>query len=161
MFGILFIYLFAIAYFWSLSLGANNFRNLQELDFQDFEQQPVGEQVKWPLTILFQYAFSIYYTQGACINWLPKSSYFRIGFLWLAVMLSSAVLSHRTSLSFFMMLSLTCVECWDCWSSMHRDVRWSWWDSMLWFEQGLEWWRRLESVRWYGLSCSNLLRTEL
>jgi hypothetical protein len=51
--------LFAIAYFRSLSLGAINFENLQELDFQDFEQQPTGEQVKWPLTILFQYAFPL------------------------------------------------------------------------------------------------------
>jgi hypothetical protein len=38
--------LFAINYFWSLSLGANDFGNLQEVDFQDFEQQPVGEQGK-------------------------------------------------------------------------------------------------------------------
>jgi hypothetical protein len=45
-FGVLFIYLFAIAYFRSLSLGANDFGNLQELDFQDFEQQPAGEQGK-------------------------------------------------------------------------------------------------------------------
>jgi hypothetical protein len=43
----------------SLSLGANDFGNLQELDFLDFEQQPAGEQGKWPLTILFQYAFSL------------------------------------------------------------------------------------------------------
>jgi hypothetical protein len=54
-----FIYLFTIAYFWSLLLGANDFGILQELDYQDFEQQPVGEQGKWPLTILFQYAFSL------------------------------------------------------------------------------------------------------
>jgi hypothetical protein len=41
------VYLFvAIAYFRSLSLGANYFGNLQELDFQDFEQQPTGEQGK-------------------------------------------------------------------------------------------------------------------
>jgi hypothetical protein len=38
MFGTLFIYLFAIACFLSLLLGANDFGNLQELDFQDFEQ---------------------------------------------------------------------------------------------------------------------------
>jgi hypothetical protein len=38
--------LFAIACFWSLSLGANDFENIQELDFQDFEQQPAGEQGK-------------------------------------------------------------------------------------------------------------------
>jgi hypothetical protein len=42
-----------------LSLGATDFGNLQELDFQDFEQQPTGEQDKWPLTILFQYSFSL------------------------------------------------------------------------------------------------------
>jgi hypothetical protein len=42
----LFIYLFVIACFWSLSLGANDFENLQKLDFQDFEQQLVGEQGK-------------------------------------------------------------------------------------------------------------------
>jgi hypothetical protein len=43
---VLFIYLFAIACFQSLSLGTNEFGNLQELDFQDFEQQLVGEQDK-------------------------------------------------------------------------------------------------------------------
>jgi hypothetical protein len=59
MFDILFIYLFAITCFRSLSLGAADFENLQELDFQDFEQQPTGEQGKWHLTILFQYAFSL------------------------------------------------------------------------------------------------------
>jgi hypothetical protein len=46
MFGVLFIYLFAIAYFRLLSLVANDFGNLQELDFQDFEQQPAGEKGK-------------------------------------------------------------------------------------------------------------------
>jgi hypothetical protein len=44
--GVLFIYLFAIACFWSLPLGAEDFENLQELNFQDFEQQPAGEQGK-------------------------------------------------------------------------------------------------------------------
>jgi hypothetical protein len=57
--GILFIYLFLITCFRSLSLGTKDFGNLQELNFQDFEQQPAGEQGKWPLTILFQYAFSL------------------------------------------------------------------------------------------------------
>jgi hypothetical protein len=42
----MYIYLFAIACFRSLSLGANDFENLQKLDFQDFEQQPAGEQGK-------------------------------------------------------------------------------------------------------------------
>jgi hypothetical protein len=46
LFGVLFIHLFAIACFESLSLGANDFGNLQELDVQDFEQQPAGEQGK-------------------------------------------------------------------------------------------------------------------
>jgi hypothetical protein len=46
LFGILFIYWFAIAYFQSLSFGADDFENLQELDVQDFEQQLVGEQGK-------------------------------------------------------------------------------------------------------------------
>jgi hypothetical protein len=77
------------------------------------------------------------YTQAACINWLPKPSYFRIGFLWLVVMLSPTILSHRTSLSIFMMLSLTCVLCWECLSSICHDARWPWWGLMLWFEQGL------------------------
>jgi hypothetical protein len=53
LFNVLFIYLFIITYIQSLSLGVDDFENLQELDFQDFEQQPVGEQGKWPLTILF------------------------------------------------------------------------------------------------------------
>jgi hypothetical protein len=34
----MFIYLFTIACFRSLSLGTEDFENLQELDFQDFEQ---------------------------------------------------------------------------------------------------------------------------
>jgi hypothetical protein len=46
LFVVLFIYLFAIDYFWPLPLGANDFGNLQELDYQDFEQQPMGEQGK-------------------------------------------------------------------------------------------------------------------
>jgi hypothetical protein len=46
LFGVLFIYLFAIACFWLLSLGANDFGNLQELGFQDFEKQPVGQKGK-------------------------------------------------------------------------------------------------------------------
>jgi hypothetical protein len=46
MFGVQFIYLFVIACFWPLSLGTNNFGNLKEHDFQDFEQQPMGEQGK-------------------------------------------------------------------------------------------------------------------
>jgi hypothetical protein len=45
-FVVLFIYLFAIAYFWSLSLGTNDFGYLEELDYQDIEQQLVGEQGK-------------------------------------------------------------------------------------------------------------------
>jgi hypothetical protein len=46
LFDELFINLFAIPCFWSLSLGVEDFENLQELNFQDFEQQPVGEQGK-------------------------------------------------------------------------------------------------------------------
>jgi hypothetical protein len=42
----LFIYLFAIACFWLLLLGANDFENLQELDIKYFEQQLAGEQGK-------------------------------------------------------------------------------------------------------------------
>jgi hypothetical protein len=40
----LFIYLFGIACFRSLLFGAEDFGNLQELDFEDFVQQPAGEQ---------------------------------------------------------------------------------------------------------------------
>jgi hypothetical protein len=36
-----------------LPLGAEDLENLQELNFQDFEQQAAGEQGKWPLIILF------------------------------------------------------------------------------------------------------------
>jgi hypothetical protein len=89
----LFIYLFALACFRSLSLDTNDFGNLQELDFQDIEQQPAGEQGNWPLTTLFQYPFALQCTQAACINWLPKPSYFRIGFLWLVALLSPTVMS--------------------------------------------------------------------
>jgi hypothetical protein len=46
MFGVLFIYLVGIASVRSLLLGANDFGNLHELDFQDFEQQLAGEQDK-------------------------------------------------------------------------------------------------------------------
>jgi hypothetical protein len=46
LFDVLVIYLFAIACFRSLSLGADNFGNLQELNFQDFEQQSAREQGK-------------------------------------------------------------------------------------------------------------------
>jgi hypothetical protein len=53
----LFIYLFAMHYFQSLSLDSEDFENLQELDVQDFEQQLVGEQGKLPLTILIICAF--------------------------------------------------------------------------------------------------------
>jgi hypothetical protein len=53
----LFIYLFIIAYFWSLPLGTEDFENLQELDFHDFEQQPAEEQGKWSFTILIICAF--------------------------------------------------------------------------------------------------------
>jgi hypothetical protein len=45
-FDVLFIYLFIIACFQSQSLAANNFENLQELDYQDFEQQPAEEEGK-------------------------------------------------------------------------------------------------------------------
>jgi hypothetical protein len=46
LFCIFFIYLFAIACFQSLSLGVDDFENLQELNFQDFEQQLAKEQGK-------------------------------------------------------------------------------------------------------------------
>jgi hypothetical protein len=39
--------MFVIACFQLLLLGTDDFENLQELDFQDFEQQPAGEQGKW------------------------------------------------------------------------------------------------------------------
>jgi hypothetical protein len=46
LFDILFIYLFIIACSRSISLGADDYENLQELDIQDFEQQVAGEQGK-------------------------------------------------------------------------------------------------------------------
>jgi hypothetical protein len=46
LFDILFIYLFIIAYSRSISLGADDYENLQELDIQDFEQQVAEEQGK-------------------------------------------------------------------------------------------------------------------
>jgi hypothetical protein len=50
--------------FRSLSLGADDFENLQELSVQDFEQQLAGEQGKWPMTILILCAIflSLVYT---------------------------------------------------------------------------------------------------
>jgi hypothetical protein len=59
MFNVLMIYLFVFACFQLLPLGTDDFENLQELDFQYFGQQPVGEQGKRPLTILSHYAFSL------------------------------------------------------------------------------------------------------
>jgi hypothetical protein len=38
--------LFAIACFRLLSLSTNDFENLQELDYQEFEKQPAEEQGK-------------------------------------------------------------------------------------------------------------------
>jgi hypothetical protein len=38
--------MFVIACFWLLSLGTNDFGNIQELDFQDFEQQLAGDKGK-------------------------------------------------------------------------------------------------------------------
>jgi phenylalanine-4-hydroxylase len=52
LYDVLFSYLFTIECFQSLSFGVNDFENLQELNVQDFEQQLVGEQSKWTLTIL-------------------------------------------------------------------------------------------------------------
>jgi hypothetical protein len=54
-----YLYLFAYIAFWSLSLDANNFKNLQELNIQDFEQQQAEEQGKWLLTILILCAFPL------------------------------------------------------------------------------------------------------
>jgi hypothetical protein len=39
-------YFFVYACFRSLLLGTDDFENLQELDFQDFKQQLLGEQGK-------------------------------------------------------------------------------------------------------------------
>jgi hypothetical protein len=38
------VYLFACNCLFVIAIGANDFENLQGLDFQDFEQQPAGEQ---------------------------------------------------------------------------------------------------------------------
>jgi hypothetical protein len=57
LFFVLFYLFICIGCFRSLSLGVDDFENIQELDVQDFKQQQVGEQGKWPLTMLFQYAF--------------------------------------------------------------------------------------------------------
>jgi hypothetical protein len=52
------IYLFVCnACFRTLSLGADDFENLQELDIHDIEQQLAGQQGKRPLTILNLCAF--------------------------------------------------------------------------------------------------------
>jgi hypothetical protein len=86
---------------------------------------------------------SLVYTKlHALIGYLSLQG-LELGFLWLVALLSPAVLSCHTSLSIFIVKSLACVECWECWSSICCDVRWSWWGSMLWFEQCLERWGRL------------------
>jgi hypothetical protein len=55
-----YFYLFiCITCFRPLSLGADDFKNLQELNEQEFEKKSVGEQDKWPLTILILCAFSL------------------------------------------------------------------------------------------------------
>jgi hypothetical protein len=38
---------------------------------------------------------------------------------------------------------MACGCVWEVWSFICHDVSWSWWGLMLWFEQDLEWWRRL------------------
>jgi hypothetical protein len=46
LFGVLFIYSFVLLVSDWRRLGTDDFRNLQELDVQDFEQQLVGDQGK-------------------------------------------------------------------------------------------------------------------
>jgi hypothetical protein len=76
---------------------------------------------------------------------------------WL-VLLSHAVMSVVQVFPSFVMLSLACVF-----------VRYDLPSVEMWFDRGegrccvwarLEWWRRLDSIRKCGLSCSNLLRIE-
>jgi hypothetical protein len=120
----LFIYLFiAIAYFRSLSLGADDFVNRQELDFQDFEQQPMREEDKCPLTILIICAFFLSSSHVGlhALILLPKLCTFRMLIHSWLVMLSHVVLSHRISFFIFMMLSLACVL--RVLVFHHRDVR--------------------------------------
>jgi hypothetical protein len=78
-------------------------------------------------------------------------------YTWLVV-LSHAVLSVIQVFPSFEMLSLVCVFV----SDGHHPSRCDWTlvriDDVVWAR--MEWWRRLDSVRCGGLSCSNLLRTE-
>jgi hypothetical protein len=78
--------------------------------------------------------------------------------LWLADLLSPAVMSVvQVFPSFWCWVWL--VSLWEVVSHPSRcDLDLVRIDAMVWVR--LEWWRWLDSIRWCGLSCSNLLRTE-
>jgi hypothetical protein len=59
MFGVLFYLFFVLLVFYRYYLDAVNFRNLQDLQEEDFEQQLVENQGKCSLTMLIIYAFSL------------------------------------------------------------------------------------------------------
>jgi hypothetical protein len=59
MFGVLFYLFFVLLVFDRYYLDAVNFRNLQDLQEEDFEQQLVENQGKCSLTMLIIYAFSL------------------------------------------------------------------------------------------------------
>jgi hypothetical protein len=78
-------------------------------------------------------------------------------YTWL-VLLSHAVMSVVQVFLFFVMLSLACVFVSDGRHPLRCDLTLVRIDVVVWAR--LEWWRWLDSIRWDGLSCSNLLRTE-
>jgi hypothetical protein len=59
MFGVLFYLFLILLVSGRYYLDATNFRNLQYLQEEDFEQQLAGNQGKCSLTILILYAFSL------------------------------------------------------------------------------------------------------
>jgi hypothetical protein len=71
------------------------------------------------------------------LNWIPTYT-FSIGICVWLVLLSPAVMSVVQVFHLYDVEYGLCL-CVRGWSSIHRDVSWPWWGSMLWFEQGMFW----------------------
>jgi hypothetical protein len=61
MFAVLFYLFFVLHLSGRYYLDAANFRNIQDIQEEDFEQQLAGNQGKCSLTMLMLYSFSLYF----------------------------------------------------------------------------------------------------